>query len=99
MKLKVPHLLIAICALQVPTFVYAHEQGNHSETGNDHGPNCAAMKGMDHSKMDMNDPVMQAMMQKCMSHDMDDHDMDGHSMDHMNSSDANKTEMQHQHKK
>ena len=27
------------------------------------------MKDMDHSKIDMNDPVMQAMMQKCMPQD------------------------------
>lgn len=27
---------------------------------------CAAMKTMDHSKMDMNDPDMLAMMKKCM---------------------------------
>jgi hypothetical protein len=27
------------------------------------------MKEMDHSKMNMNDPVMQAMMQKCMGKD------------------------------
>ncbi len=26
---------------------------------------CAAMKDMDHSKMDMNDPVTMAMMKKC----------------------------------
>jgi hypothetical protein len=36
-------------------------------------PDCAAMKNMDHSKMDMSDPMMQAMMKQCMSemnHDM-----------------------------
>ncbi len=27
---------------------------------------CSPMKKMDHSKMDMNDPVMQAIMKKCM---------------------------------
>lgn len=29
-------------------------------------PDCAAMKNMDMSKMDMNDPVMKAMHEKCM---------------------------------
>jgi hypothetical protein len=29
-------------------------------------PDCAAMNGMDMSKMDMKDPAMQEMMQKCM---------------------------------
>lgn len=28
-------------------------------------PDCAAMKDMDHSKMDMNDPVTMAMMKQC----------------------------------
>lgn len=30
-------------------------------------PNCAAMKDMDHSQMDRDDPVMMAMMQQCMN--------------------------------
>lgn len=45
-------------------------------------PDCAAMKDMDHSKMDMNDPVTMAMMKKCMnSSEHDDHDQDGHDQD------------------
>ncbi|EGL53924.1 hypothetical protein MAMP_00257 [Methylophaga aminisulfidivorans MP] len=50
------------------------------------------MKDMDHGKMDMNDPVTQAMMQKCMSHDMQ-----GHSNDHKNSTTDKKSDMQHNH--
>tara|TARA_R110002074_G_scaffold112969_1_gene241435 strand:- start:242 stop:544 length:303 start_codon:yes stop_codon:yes gene_type:complete len=30
-------------------------------------PKCEVMKNTDHSKMDMKDPVMMAMMKKCMS--------------------------------
>ena len=32
-------------------------------------PKCEAMKNMDHSKMDMNDPITQAMMKQCMASD------------------------------
>ncbi|MCE9686126.1 hypothetical protein LZP73_07835 [Shewanella sp. AS16] len=41
----------------------AHDPKEHMKDG--HKPNCAAMKGMDHSKMDMTDPLMQALMRKC----------------------------------
>lgn len=88
---------MAIFAFQAPIGVYAHEQGNHADMGSSKEPNCAAMKDMDHGKMDMNDPVMQAMMQKCMSHDMNGHDMQGHSNDHMNSNADKKSDMQHNH--
>ncbi|WP_430461509.1 hypothetical protein ACQUQU_01660 [Thalassolituus sp. LLYu03] len=30
-------------------------------------PDCSSLQGMDHSKMDMTDPVTQALMQQCMS--------------------------------
>jgi hypothetical protein len=36
---------------------------------------------MDHSKMGMNDPDKQAMMQKCMKHDMEGSKMDHSKMD------------------
>ena len=42
---------------------------DHDQPGQKQGhakPDCAAMKTMDHSKMDMNDPGMMAMMKKCM---------------------------------
>lgn len=45
-------------------------------------PDCAAMKDMDHSKMDMNDPVTMAMMKKCKdSSQVEDHSKDGHDQD------------------
>lgn len=45
----------------------AHDPAEHAKeaTAAKAGPNCAAMKDMDHLKMDPNDPVMQAMMLKC----------------------------------
>lgn len=44
--------------------VQAHEPSEHMEE--DEKPDCSKMKDMDHSKMDMDDPVMRAMMKKCM---------------------------------
>lgn len=43
----------------------AHDPSEH--TMKKEKPKCEAMKNMDHSKMDMKDPVMMAMMKKCMS--------------------------------
>jgi hypothetical protein len=43
----------------------AHDPSEH--TAKMEKPKCEAMKNMDHSKMDVNDPVMMAMMKKCMS--------------------------------
>ena len=42
----------------------AHDPALHTKKAEK--PKCEAMKNMDHSKMDMNDPVMMAMMKKCM---------------------------------
>ena len=42
----------------------AHDPSMHNKKAEK--PKCEAMKNMDHSKMDMNDPVMMAMMKKCM---------------------------------
>ena len=56
-------------------------------------PDCSAMKDMDHSKMDMNDPVMQAMMKKCMK-DMH-HGKDKNESDLEHSHDDNESEDEH----
>jgi len=48
----------------------AHDPSLHSKKAEK--PKCEAMKKMDHSKMDMNDPVMMAMMKKCMSEKSDE---------------------------
>ena len=47
--------------------VQAHDPSEH--TNQMEKPKCEAMKNMDHSKMEANDPVMIAMMKKCMSED------------------------------
>lgn len=53
---------------------FAHDPSLHQQ--NAQKPECASMKNMDMSKVDMNDPVMKAMHDKCMGaadHDGDDH--------------------------
>lgn len=45
----------------------AHEASEHMKDAQ--SPDCAAMAEMDHEKMDMNDPVMAAMMKQCMASD------------------------------
>ena len=42
----------------------AHDPKLHKQQGAA-APDCSQMKNMDMSKMDMNDPVMKAMHQKC----------------------------------
>jgi hypothetical protein len=80
MKRKITHVLLTLFALQAPIVGYAHEKGNNASADNQK-PNCEAMENMDHSKMDMNDPAMQAIMQKCMKHGMEGNNMDHSKMD------------------
>ncbi len=58
-------VLLAVPALMLAFSVQAHSEKEHMKTAEN--PDCAAMSTMDHSKMDMNDPVLMAMMQQCMS--------------------------------
>ena len=71
-------LSIAISTLAFTLSAQAHDPKEHMN--NAEKPDCAAMENMDHSKMDMNDPVMQAMMKQCMG------DMEG--MEGMSGSEA-----------
>jgi uncharacterized protein involved in copper resistance len=59
-------LSILALSLSIP-LAYAHDPKEHAKeaAAAKAGPNCAAMKDMDHSKMDPSDPVMKAMMAKC----------------------------------
>lgn len=56
---------LPVSALLLVFSAQAHEPEKHMKEAEK--PDCAAIKNMDHSKMDMDDPVMQAMMQKCMN--------------------------------
>ena len=64
MKTKRFTPIIAIAALGIAFSAQAHDPKEHMTDAEK--PDCTAMKNMDHSEMDMNDPVMQAMMQQCM---------------------------------
>jgi hypothetical protein len=66
-SMKIKHLfpLLAIIAMGVTFSAQAHDPKQHMK--NAEKPNCKTMENMDHSKMDMSDPVMQAMMKQCMN--------------------------------
>ena len=64
MKIKTHIHVITLSALAFAISAQAHDPKEHMKDAQ--APDCAAMKDMDHSKMDMDDPVTQAMMKKCM---------------------------------
>lgn len=82
----------------------AHDPAEHAKeaAAANAAPDCAKMKDMDMSKMDMNDPVVQAMHKKCMGagkgmdmkgmHDMKGMDMKGMDMKGMHDMDGMKME-------
>ncbi|MDF2179880.1 hypothetical protein P2G88_16630 [Aliiglaciecola sp. CAU 1673] len=76
--------------------VQAHDPKEHMKDSEK--PNCEAMKDMDHEKMDMNNPVHQAMMKKCMAQMHDMGEMKGmEGQDHSQHKDAAKEKSEHQH--
>ena len=73
-------LIVSSVLMAAPGF--AHDPAEHAKTAE--APDCEAMKKMDHSKMDMKDPVMQAMMKKCSAthSEQKDGDQQHQGMDH-----------------
>ena len=68
-----PACAMLVLALSTAS-VQAHDPSEHK--AKPARPDCAAMKDMDMSKMDMDDPVMKAMKEKCrmaMHQDGDEH--------------------------
>lgn len=63
MKNSLLRFTLAVVTTLIITPAFAHDPVEHAKTGE--APDCESIKKMDHSKMDMNDPVMQAMMKKC----------------------------------
>ncbi len=80
MNSTLPVLLGLVLGASAP-FAIAHDPAEHAKeaAAKNAPPDCAEMKNMDRSKMDMNDPVMKAMMAKCGAA-MDHSGMEG--MDH-----------------
>ena len=88
MKTKV---ILFTTALLVSILAPAHDPKEHAKEGE--APDCQALASMDQGKMDMDDPVMQAMHAKC-KEAMQDHggergndthtDEDAHAMEDNN---------------
>lgn len=56
--------IAALISLSLLSFsVVAHDPSLHKKSNEK--PNCAAIKDMDHTMMDADDPVMLAMMKRC----------------------------------
>ena len=56
-------IYVVLAGLFAAGFTHAHDPSLHKEKMEK--PKCEAIKNIDHSKMDENDPVMLAMMKKC----------------------------------
>ena len=63
MKTQTLPRVLAISSLLFALSAQAHDPKEHMQ--NAEQADCTAMNDMDQSKMDMNDPVTQAMMEKC----------------------------------
>ena len=57
-------LLLNTAALLFAVSAYSHAPELHKKEGAEK-PQCAEFAKMDHSTMDMNDPIVQAMMVQC----------------------------------
>lgn len=84
MKIAQPVLLTLL--LSLPGITLAHEQEDTANTAEQ--PDCKKMATMDHSKMKMDDPVMQAMMKQCAEaakghHNHAQHGTEKKKMEHM----------------
>lgn len=93
MKNKTLIPAFVLTALSMTFSAQAHDPKEHMK--NAESPDCAAMKDMDHKRMNKNDPVMQAMMKKCMKHM--DHGNDMKGMNHNSSVDDSKKQSDKQH--
>jgi hypothetical protein len=71
MNTKTFYKVIALVSILLSTSASAHDPSKHAASKEK--PNCAAMHEMDSSEIDMNDPVMKAMMQQCGKPDMGSH--------------------------
>jgi hypothetical protein len=86
---------VTFCFLLVSLFsiasVHAHDPSEHKTKREK--PKCEAVKNMDHLKMDANDPIMMAMMKKCMSEESaENHHAGDTEKNTTDDSDANKVD-------
>jgi hypothetical protein len=94
MKTKALAFSLVFSALALCLPAQAHDPKEHMK--NTEKPNCSAMKNMEHSKMDMDDAVMQAMMKQCMR-DMHDAENDEDVSHDDNKKVSNDQNSKHQH--
>jgi hypothetical protein len=71
MNTKTIYTAITLASVLFSGAASAHDPSQHAATKEK--PKCEAMHKMDSSTMDINDPVMQAMMQQCGKPDMANH--------------------------
>lgn len=93
--------IVSAAAVAAGLFIATPLLADHDQPGHTHGQkqgraeaNCAAMQTMDHSKMDMNDPGMMAMMKKCMPAMRDGSGHDGKQPGHRHGGGSS---MKHEH--
>ena len=67
--------IVLTTALLVSMLAAAHDPKEHAKESE--APDCQTFASMDHAKMDMNGPVMQAMRAKCKEAMAEDHS-EGH---------------------
>jgi hypothetical protein len=71
-------LIVLMISLLVSNLAVAHDPKEHAKESE--APDCQILASMDHEKMDMDDPVMQAMYARCKM-TMTDHLGDGKPRD------------------
>lgn len=81
MFINILKIVTTVSLMFAVTVTYAHDASMHKKK-NAEKPKCEAMQNMDHSKMDSNDPIMQAMMKQCM--DTDHNKAENHSIEKTN---------------
>lgn len=89
MKTHALTFALAVSTLAFMLSAQAHDPKEHMN--NAEKPNCSAINNSDHNNMDMDDPIMQAMMKQC-GQAMHDHDEKG---EEASPGDAKKTPNDH----
>lgn len=64
---RITHLCSILALVVAAPLAFAHDPAEHAKeaAAKNAAPDCAAIKDRDHSKMDPNDPVTQALMARC----------------------------------
>ena len=78
---KTPSIALSIFIAALASSASAHDASLHEREGAA-APDCSQVTDMDPSKMDMKDPLMKALQEKCKGA-MDHHDMEGDDMSAM----------------